>query len=58
MTRPIEPSDNERSEWPDTTRAYVEYLESMESAAILTRADQATLLDTRGQTQIPVDADD
>ena len=28
--RPVEPSDSERSEWPDATREYVEYLESQE----------------------------
>jgi hypothetical protein len=27
---PVEPSDPERAEWPDVTREYVEYLESVE----------------------------
>lgn len=30
MTRPIEPSDTERAEWPDATRTYVEYLEGLD----------------------------
>lgn len=36
MTRPIEPSDTERAEWPDTTRAYVEYLEAIEGGIGMT----------------------
>ena len=32
--RPIEPSDTERSEWPNATREYVEWLEEAEDALL------------------------
>lgn len=41
----IEPSDSERAEWPDATRAYVEGLEAALEYKPLTRADMIEALD-------------
>ncbi len=41
----IEPSNAERAQWPDATRAYVEALEAAVQEAPLTRSDMIEALD-------------